>query len=71
MMRIVYTICETASVLACETHTHDFNPPIPLACIHAAGPELARITPEGWDVSRWSCTMSDPERSYAQNGPEN
>jgi hypothetical protein len=69
MMRIVYLICETMSVLVCEERTHDFNPPIPVACIHAAGPELARITPEGWGIHHWTCDTPDPERGYALNDP--
>jgi hypothetical protein len=70
MMRITYLICETASILVCEERTHDFTPPIPVACIHAAGPELARITPRGWGIARWTCARPDPERGYALNDPE-
>lgn len=55
MMRIIAIMCETVVGGACEERVHDFVPPIPVACIYAAGPELDRITPEGWTVMRWHC----------------
>jgi len=55
MMRIVVVLCEAVLEGVCEERVHDFVPPIPVACVVAAGPELESITPEGWTVVRWHC----------------
>jgi hypothetical protein len=70
MMRIVYLLCEAGTGGQCTENVLAFAPPIPVACIHAAGPELARVTPEGWRVRRWSCADTDPDRAIARNDPE-
>jgi hypothetical protein len=71
MMRIIAIMCEATLGGACEERIHDFVPPIPLACIHAAGPELDSITPEGWMVARWRCVaLPEPDRvRHATGGP--
>jgi hypothetical protein len=66
-MRIVYLICETAAGGQCTESVLAFEPAIPVACIHAAGPELARITPDGWHISRWRCHGDDTDHTYARN----
>ena len=55
MMRVIATICEIAAPGNCRELIHDFTPRQPIACIHAAGPELERLTPEGWRVTRARC----------------
>jgi hypothetical protein len=75
MMRIVFIICETMSINICEERIHDFYPATPIACIFAAGPELAQITPEGWGVDAWCCGEAAGETSdlvqfaECRNGP--
>jgi hypothetical protein len=68
MMRIVVLICETIAAQTCTEVAHDFTPPIPVACIHAAGPELDRLTPEGWAVDRWRCADPDVPRGFVAAG---
>lgn len=55
MMRVIALICELGTSGACIERVHDFVPRLPIACIFAAGPELERITPQGWVVSQWQC----------------
>jgi hypothetical protein len=57
-MRVIALICEMDAQDVCVSHVHDFVPRLPVACIYAAGPELERLTPEGWAVSRWRCASS-------------
>jgi hypothetical protein len=66
MMRIVYVICATVESGTCEELVLDFTPPVPLACIHAAGPELDRAVPEGWALERWSCLDHDDDMRTAR-----
>lgn len=60
MMRIVALLCELDAPDVCVEHVHDFVPRLPIACIVAAGPELERVTPQGWIVTRWHC-VPQPE----------
>lgn len=65
MMRIVATICQLAAPETCVELVHDFVPRQPIACIFAGGPELDRITPQGWVLEHWHCASSvkdDPRR---------
>jgi hypothetical protein len=55
VFRLVYILCETMAINACEERDLVFVPLLPVACIYAAGPELARVTPEGWGVAHWRC----------------
>jgi len=55
MMRIVALICELAAPEVCIEIAHDFVPRQPVACIFAAGPELAQVIPEGWRLVRFEC----------------
>jgi hypothetical protein len=70
MMTIVYLLCATGAPDRCETHVADFSPAIPVACIVAAGPELARRVPEGWRVAEWHCTNAVPGAAFAAADPE-
>lgn len=58
MMRVIALICELAAPEVCAEVIHDFVPRQPIACIHAAGPELERRLPEGWTVRRFTCTTA-------------
>jgi hypothetical protein len=70
MMQIVAVLCEAVVGGACEERVHDFVAPIPVACIVAAGPELDRITPEGWTVVRWHCALpAEPDILEARDQP--
>lgn len=60
MMRVVALICELATRGVCVEIAHDFQPRQPVACIFAAGPELAHLIPDGWTVVRISCTTAPP-----------
>lgn len=60
IMEIAFTLCRVAAPSECEDRRIAFLPPIPVACIHAAGSELSRAVPEGWAVTRWRCV--DPVR---------
>ena len=55
LMEIAFTLCRLAAPMDCEDRRIAFRPAAPVACIFAAGPELARIAPEGWAVIRWRC----------------
>ena len=55
LMEIAFTLCRLAVPTDCEDRRITFQPATPVACIFAAGPELARIAPEGWVVVRWQC----------------
>ncbi len=63
MMRIVYVVCA-----AFDSGT--FTPAVPLACIHAAGPELERRVAEGWTLERWSCAEPDIDLRIAETPAE-
>ena len=58
MLRVIALICETAAPEVCAERIHDFQPRAPVACIFAAGPELAALVPEGWAVVRFRCTTA-------------
>jgi hypothetical protein len=55
MMRLVYVLCETLSVIECARHTHDFYPPRPDRCEAVAEELLATLTPEGFGLGQWYC----------------
>jgi len=55
MMRVIATMCRIAAPEDCVELIHEFVPRQPVACIHAAGPELEPLTPEGWAVLRVRC----------------
>jgi hypothetical protein len=59
MMGIAYLLCSAAASDTCEERVHVFVPLIPVACIHAATPELDRIRPEGSTIGRWRCLEPD------------
>ena len=59
MLEIAFTLCRTAAPNECEERRIPFDPPIPIACIFAAAPELAMAAPEGWVVVHWRCTVPD------------
>lgn len=56
LLEIAFTLCRIAVPEECEDRRITFLPPIPVACIFAAGPELARIVPESWAVTHWRCS---------------
>lgn len=56
-MRVIALLCEIGATDVCVEEVHDFVPRLPIACIFAAGPALARLTPEGWRVVRWNCAQ--------------
>ncbi len=58
MMRVIALICELGAPDQCVETVHDFLPRLPIACIYAAGPELERVTPEGWTVVRVTCALA-------------
>ena len=58
MMRVIALLCEIGATDVCVEQVHDFVPRLPIACIFAAGPELERLTPEGWTVVRARCTAA-------------
>ncbi len=60
MMRVIALVCELAAPGGCTEIRHDFVPRQPIACIFAAGPELAPLIPEGWTVVRIRCTAAPP-----------
>ena len=70
MMRIVYVVCAAFDSGTCEEHVLDFTPAVPLACIHAAGPELERRVAEGWTLERWSCAEPDIDLRIAETPAE-
>jgi hypothetical protein len=55
MMHIVFMICAASAAEPCEVGLVSFVPRLPVACIHAAGPKLARAVPEGWHLTAWRC----------------
>lgn len=59
MMHIVFTVCAGAAPDSCEARSHSFVPALPVACIHAAGPELDRVIPDGWRLAEWRCVAAD------------
>jgi hypothetical protein len=58
MIRVIALLCELGVQDHCVEQVHDFMPRLSIACIFAAGPELERLTPEGWAVVRWSCAKA-------------
>jgi hypothetical protein len=60
MMQIVYTVCALAEPDVCETRVLRFTPRLPIACIHAAGPELAAGMSEHEKLVSWSCATDRP-----------
>jgi hypothetical protein len=62
MMRVIALLCEIGATDVCVEQVHDFLPRLPIACIFAAGPELERVTPEGWTVVRWHCAPAPRAR---------
>lgn len=58
MIRVIALLCELDVPDRCVERVHDFVPRLPIACIFAAGPELERLTPEGWTVVRVRCTTA-------------
>ncbi len=64
MMRVIATLCELAAPGNCLELVHDFVPRQPIACIFAAGPELERVTPEGWTVTRARCVTAPGGGAY-------
>jgi len=58
MMRVIALVCELAAPEVCTEIRHDFLPRQPIACIFAAGPELAPLIPDGWTLVRISCTTA-------------
>lgn len=58
MMRVIALICELATPEVCAEVVHNFVPRQPIACIHAAGPELAPLIPEGWTLRQYTCTIA-------------
>lgn len=59
LLEIAFTLCRIAAPQDCEERRHRFMPRIPVACIFAAGPELARVTPKGFSVATWRCVDAD------------
>ena len=57
LLEIAFTLCRIAAPGDCEDRRLTFLPPVPVACIFAAGPELARAVPEGWTVTHWRCSL--------------
>jgi hypothetical protein len=55
MMQILFTLCLIGAPEICKERRLAFVPPVPVACIFAAGPELAAATPDGWEVRAWAC----------------
>lgn len=55
MMQVVYTVCALADPGVCETRLLSFAPRLPIACIYAAGPELAAVVTEQERLVWWSC----------------
>ena len=70
MMRIIYVVCAAFDSGTCEEHVLDFSPAVPLACIHAAGPELDRQVPDGWIVERWHCAEPESDIKIAETPVE-
>jgi len=63
-MRVIATLCELAALEHCVELVHDFVPRQPIARIFAAGPELERVTPEGWTVIRARCATAPGGGAY-------
>ena len=58
MIRLIALLCEIGVLDHCVEQVHDFMPRVPVACIFAAGPELERLTPEGWTVVHVRCATA-------------
>ncbi len=58
MMRAIALLCDLAAPGTCTEIVHDFEPRQPIACIYAAGPELAALIPDGWTLVRLRCTTA-------------
>jgi hypothetical protein len=71
MMTIVCLLCAAGAPERCETHVADFRPAIPVTCVIAEGPELARRVPEGSHIADGSCAEGTPETTIATSEPDN
>ena len=65
MMHVIYTVCTLSMPEHCETRQLIFTPRQPIACIFAAGPELAPLLSEDERIVTWSCadTKTSPPSS--------